>query len=186
MENFIQEIINTKKHTHRKFKNIKLNSKEHSSIILNFIYSCAALRSLNFKLTPMKKYKVEHMALKVTPTIDMVNSMISANSVISLIRYFTGCAKTKFKPMKMSPSMGTFHFDYRGEQKEDEEHQINDLELEKNSSNHFSAKAITENDIDPTLYFGGSVGNHSGNGDNKNIKWAEMKLLMSNSDSLKK
>ena len=134
MDVFLNSIVKRGKYTQRKFKNIKLNSKDHARIILNFIWSCAALRSLNFKLTPIKKYKVEHMAFKVTPTLDMVNSMISANGIISMIRYFTGCETQMFKPMKMSPSMGTFHFDYRGEQKEDEEHQNNDLEMEKNSS----------------------------------------------------
>jgi len=82
---------------------------------------------LNFKLQPIKKYKVEHLAFKVTPTIDLINSMIAANGVISLIRFFTGCEKTMFKPMKMSPSLGHFSFDYRCEAKEDEEHQANDL-----------------------------------------------------------
>ena len=118
---FMNEVLKTKRHSQRKFKNIKLNSKENFGIILNFIYSAAALRNINFKLAPLKKYKVEHMAFKVTPTIDMVNSMISANGTIALIRYFTGSENHMFKPMNMSPSMGSFHFDYRDTNKLDEE-----------------------------------------------------------------
>ena len=118
---FMNEVLKTKKYSQRKFKNIKLNSKEHSGIILNFIHSTAALRNINFKLPPIKKYKVEHMAFKVTPTIDTVNSMISSNGAIAMIRYFTGSENFMFKPMNMSPSLGTFHFDYRDPNKLEEE-----------------------------------------------------------------
>ena len=65
---FMDNIRKSKNFTQRKFKNIKLNSKDHQKVVLNFIYSCSGLRALNFKLSPIKKYKVEHMAFKVTPT----------------------------------------------------------------------------------------------------------------------
>ena len=89
IQSFIDQIIQTKNFASRKYQNTKLNNKEHHSVILSFIYSTAALRALNFKMVPIKKYKVEHMAFKVTPNLDIINSMISASSVISMIRYFT-------------------------------------------------------------------------------------------------
>ena len=89
IQSFIDQIIATKKFTARKFQNTKLNNKESHNVILNFIYSASALRSLNFKMVPIKKYKVEHQAFKVTPNIDIISSMMSANSLISMIRYFT-------------------------------------------------------------------------------------------------
>ena len=84
IESFTDSIIKSKKYSQRKFTNIKLNSKDHHDTILSFIHSAHGLRCTNFKLVPMKKYKVDHLAFKVTPNLDMINSMISANSVISM------------------------------------------------------------------------------------------------------
>lgn len=61
--------------------------------ILNFIFSCANLRCLNFGLEEIKKYKVEQVAFSITPNLDILSSISASLMSIDLIKHcvVSGC-----------------------------------------------------------------------------------------------
>lgn len=68
-----------------KIKDSKNNS--YYNDILNFIFSATNIRCLNFGLDPIKKYKVEQIAFRITPNLDILNSISASLMTIDLVKY---------------------------------------------------------------------------------------------------
>lgn len=62
-------------------------NKGYNNEIINFIYSAANIRCLNFGLELPKKYKVEQVAFRITPNLDILNSISASLMTIDLIKY---------------------------------------------------------------------------------------------------
>lgn len=79
--------IEKKEIPQRKLVNIRLTNKRYLKQILDFIYTATNLRSLNFKLDHVKRYKVEHIAFRITPNLDLVSSAAANLIVYDIIKY---------------------------------------------------------------------------------------------------
>lgn len=68
-------------------------SKPHYGQILDFIYSAANIRCMNYKLTLCKKYKVETTAFRITPNLDTISNLPASLAAIDLVKFCTGTTK---------------------------------------------------------------------------------------------
>lgn len=86
-------------------------NKPYYKDILNFIYSAANIRCMNYKLTLCKKHKVEQTAFKITPNLDMISDIPASLAAIDLIKFCTGTKKEQFRVPHINMCQGTFWFE---------------------------------------------------------------------------
>jgi hypothetical protein len=78
---------------------------------VDFLYSAANIRCMNYKLTLCQRYKVEQTAFQIRPNLDMISSIPANLCVIDLIKFCTGTLKEQFRVPHIDMCAGSFYFE---------------------------------------------------------------------------
>ena len=78
---------------------ISSSSKDLKNGIISFLHSSSCLRSANFRLKPMLKYKIERLVYEAPISLDSVASMCAALVAIEISRYITVVLYDRIEPL---------------------------------------------------------------------------------------